>query len=108
MLRYVKCWKEFYTCVGNMVPTCVELSYDFLQNFVGNIPTLKFVRKNPTLSTRVQDIYGCAGTIPTNVAIGIISTSVGIILSLGTIPTLGEIIPTLYIMCKNLLNKIQQ
>ena len=54
----------------------------------------------------VQDILG---TIPTNVAIGIIftCTSVGIILThVGTIPTLGEIIPTLYIMCRNLSYKI--
>ena len=56
-----------------MVPTCVELYLKFLQNFVRNIPTLlNFVKKIPTHGTKCKT---------SSCSVGIISTSVGIILT---------------------------
>ena len=67
-----------HLCIGSMVPTCVELYWEYLQNFVGNISTLlKFVRKISTHGARYKTSYDCAGIILTHV----------------------RTFPTLYLMC---------
>ena len=72
-----------------MVPTSIDYC-EILQNFVGNIPALlKFVRKTPTHDTKFKKFF---------YSIGIISTSVGIILPhIATIPTLVGIVHS----CRN-------